>query len=85
MTNINNTMNKYETWYASITKRGQNRLTEFYTESHHIIPKCMGGEGKTTQWRTHPNIVLLTAEEHFNVHKLKTGTGQHLLIKQSMV
>jgi hypothetical protein len=41
-----------------------------YYEAHHIIPKCMGGEGKVTQWRTHPNIILLTAKEHFVVHKL---------------
>ena len=40
----------------------------FYYESHHIIPKCLGGEGKTTEWKTHPNIVLLTAKEHFIVH-----------------
>jgi len=25
----------------------------------------LGGEGKTTEWQTHPNIVLLTAKEHF--------------------
>jgi hypothetical protein len=43
---------------------------EIYYESHHIIPKCLGGEGKTTEWKTHPNIVLLTAKEHFIVHLL---------------
>ena len=41
-----------------------------YYEAHHIHPKCMGGEGKMTQWRTHNNIVLLTAKEHFIAHKL---------------
>ena len=41
-----------------------------YYEAHHIIPKCMGGEGRMTQWRTHNNIVLLTAKEHFIAHKL---------------
>lgn len=39
-----------------------------YYEAHHIIPICLGGEGKATQWRTHPNIVLLTAREHLLVH-----------------
>ena len=39
-----------------------------YYEAHHIIPECMGGEGKTSQWKTHPNIVLLTAKEHFFAH-----------------
>lgn len=39
-------------------------------ERHHIIPKCMGGKGKTTQWRTHPNIVVLTPREHYLAHVL---------------
>lgn len=41
-----------------------------YYEAHHIIPQCMGGEGKVFEWKTHPNIVLLTAKEHFVIHKL---------------
>jgi hypothetical protein len=41
-----------------------------YYEAHHIVPRCMGGEGKASQWRTHPNIILLTAKEHFVIHKL---------------
>jgi len=66
-------MNYQQTYDSIIEKaRSENRMKGkgVYYEAHHIIPKCMGGEGKTTQWRTHPNIVLLTAEEHFNVHKL---------------
>jgi len=43
---------------------------EIYYEAHHIIPKCMGGEGKESQWKYHPNVVLLTAREHFICHKL---------------
>lgn len=42
---------------------------EVYYESHHIIPRCMGGEGMTYQ-HNHPNIVLLTAKEHYICHKL---------------
>jgi hypothetical protein len=41
--------------------------TRVYYEGHHIIPKCMGGFGKPYQWN-HPNIVPLTAKEHFLVH-----------------
>lgn len=41
-----------------------------YYEAHHIIPKCIGGKGKTTEWKTHPNIVLLTAKEHYICHML---------------
>ena len=52
--------------------RSENRIKNVgtYYEAHHIIPKCMGGEGKVSQWRTHPNIILLTAKEHFVAHKL---------------
>ena len=66
MTNINNTMNKYETWYAAITKRGQHRLTDSYTESHHIIPRSLGGNNLPK------NITKLTAREHFICHWLLT-------------
>ena len=41
-----------------------------YYEAHHIIPKCMEGEGKYYQWNSHPNIVLLTPREHFLCHML---------------
>jgi len=40
-----------------------------YYEAHHIIPKCMGGEGLTKD-PSHPNIILLTAKEHFICHRL---------------
>jgi hypothetical protein len=39
-------------------------------EAHHITPKCLGGEGECHQWRTHPNIILLTPREHFIAHLL---------------
>ena len=41
-----------------------------YLEAHHIIPKCLGGEGHQVEWKTHPNIVLLTGREHFIAHLL---------------
>jgi hypothetical protein len=40
-----------------------------YYEAHHILPVCLGGEGKKHQLN-HPNIVLLTAREHYLCHKL---------------
>jgi hypothetical protein len=40
-----------------------------YYEAHHIIPKCFGGAGKSRNHK-HPNIVLLTAREHFLAHFL---------------
>lgn len=40
-----------------------------YYEGHHIIPKSEGGEGRSYNF-SHPNIVLLTAREHFIAHWL---------------
>jgi hypothetical protein len=52
--------------------RSENRVKGLgiYYEEHHIKPVCMGGKGKLRQWRFHPNIILLTAQEHFISHKL---------------
>lgn len=49
-----------------ITKaKSENRLRgDVYYESHHILPKCLGGTN------TKDNLVLLTAKEHFVCHKL---------------
>jgi hypothetical protein len=41
-----------------------------YFEGHHIIPKSKGGTGTSTRGLNHPNIVLLTAREHFLAHWL---------------
>ena len=66
----------YQKIYDNIctNAKTQNRVKHsgIYYEAHHIIPKCLGGEGKVTQYKTHPNIVLLTTKEHFVVHRLLT-------------
>lgn len=51
--------------YNSLIKQAQNRkvLLEYY-ETHHIIPKCLGGDDRST------NLVKLTAREHFVAHLL---------------
>jgi hypothetical protein len=41
-----------------------------YYEVHHILPRCAGGEGKKHEWKTHPNLVVLTPKEHVLVHKI---------------
>jgi hypothetical protein len=41
-----------------------------YYEAHHIVPKCLGGDGNYRDWHWHPNIVLLTYKEHYICHKL---------------
>jgi hypothetical protein len=52
--------------------RSESRVKgkQIYYEAHHIVPKCKGGEGESSQWRHHSNIVLLTAKEHFVAHQL---------------
>lgn len=44
-----------------------------YFEAHHIIPRCLGGDGmirKKGKLTHHPNIIYLYAYEHFIAHKL---------------
>jgi len=41
-----------------------------YFEGHHILPKAKGGTGTSSRGLNHPNIVLLTAREHFLAHWL---------------
>jgi hypothetical protein len=50
--------------YNKITNNGKNRVLTGYTETHHIIPKCVGGTND--EW----NLVKLTAKEHFICHLL---------------
>lgn len=58
--------NKYTYWYYSIIDRAKTRLNINYTETHHIIPKSLGGDN------TFNNLVKLTAREHFICHLLLT-------------
>ena len=64
----------YRHIYDQIVDRAkvENRVksSNVYYEAHHIIPRCLGGGGMASEWRTHPNIVLLTAKEHFLCHRL---------------
>jgi hypothetical protein len=52
--------------YKKICQRGQIRVLDrsIYTEKHHIIPRCMGGNNNKE------NITKLTAKEHFICHKI---------------
>ena len=56
--------NKYTRYYYSIVQRAQSRVTQYYTEKHHIIPKSLGGSNNEQ------NIVCLTPREHFICHRL---------------
>lgn len=60
---------KYSRWYFSIimsAKEKHRNKTEGYYESHHIVPRSLGGTNQKT------NLVLLSAKEHFIVHWLLT-------------
>lgn len=56
----------YDSLIERSLKRGLNKkkLDYYYTESHHIVPKSMGGDD------SRENKVLLTAREHYFAHEL---------------
>jgi hypothetical protein len=78
LTNINKNMNKYKQWYANITEQAKNRVLDSYTESHHIVPRSLGGGDEAD------NLVNLTAREHFVCHwllvKMTTGQEHHKML-----
>jgi hypothetical protein len=51
-------------------ERFKDKTQGVYFEGHHIIPKSKGGQGNSSKGLNHPNIVLLTAREHFLAHWL---------------
>lgn len=65
--------NKYSRWYYSIINAARARAKIGYTETHHIIPRSMGGND------TLDNLVELTAREHIICHMLliKMTSGEH--------
>jgi hypothetical protein len=58
--------NKYTNTYNSIVNRASQRILDGYTETHHIIPRSLGGPD------TPDNLVVLTPREHFLCHWLLT-------------
>ena len=56
--------NKYSQVYYSIVERAKSREKNGYTETHHILPRSMGGSDEDS------NLVNLTAREHFICHLL---------------
>ena len=71
--------NKYYRWYYSIIENARIRKINLpYKESHHIIPKSIGGDNSSN------NLVDLTAREHFICHWLLTKiTKNHAKQKMS--
>jgi hypothetical protein len=54
----------YKKIYRDLIGKGKNRILEGYSEKHHIIPRCMGGNDDPK------NLVSLTPEEHYVAHQL---------------
>jgi hypothetical protein len=50
--------------YTALMDRAKDRILDSYTETHHIIPKCLDGDDNII------NLVELTPEEHFVAHQL---------------
>jgi hypothetical protein len=65
-----NYQNQYDEIILKAKSENRKKNEGVYYEAHHILPECLGGEGKSSQWRWHPNIVLLTAKEHFECHRI---------------
>ena len=58
--------NKFTTWYYQLIDRANSRTVDpnQYYETHHIIPRCMGGSDAKS------NLVRFTAREHYIAHML---------------
>lgn len=63
--------NKYTKWYNTIIKVAATRaIINEYHETHHIIPKSLGGSNDSD------NLVKLTGREHYICHLLLTKMVQ---------
>lgn len=66
----------YKRIYESLIQKAKARIIDGYTETHHIIPRCLGGSDDSD------NLVELTPEEHYVAHQLlvKIYPNNHRLI-----
>lgn len=56
--------NKYTKLYFQIIESARVKIYNGYTETHHIIPKCLGGSNNKE------NLITFSAREHFLCHFL---------------
>lgn len=54
----------YKLIYEKLISNAKSRKLDCYTESHHIIPRCLNGSDDAS------NLVDLTPEEHYVAHQL---------------
>ena len=66
----------YRAHYDRLIGRASARQLTGYSERHHIVPRCLGGDN------TLSNIVRLTPEEHYVAHQLlvKMHPSDHRLL-----
>jgi hypothetical protein len=57
-------MNYLNIYNQLMMKRMKTPSTAEYTERHHVVPKCMGGDDSPD------NLVVLSAKEHYVAHHL---------------
>jgi hypothetical protein len=67
--------NKYSKIYYKIIEIAKNREFDGYSEIHHIIPKCLGGNDSKE------NLIKLKAREHYICHLLLSKMIDHDGIK----
>ena len=69
----------YKRLYNSIVTNARLQERDCYTETHHIVPRSLGGAD------TEDNLVILTAREHFIAHwllsKFTVGPNKGKMIK----
>ncbi len=54
----------YKFHYDCLIEKAKCRTTSVYTETHHVIPRCIGGLDSKY------NLIELTPEEHYVAHQL---------------
>jgi len=54
----------YSKLYDRLILSAKSRVFDGYTEKHHVLPKCLGGDD------SEDNLVSFTPEEHYVAHQL---------------
>lgn len=67
----------YQQHYNNLINRSKNRFLDIYTDTHHIVPKCMGGNDDAA------NLAELTPEEHYVAHQLLVSEEHRRKISES--
>tara|TARA_R110000868_G_scaffold105381_4_gene289699 strand:+ start:533 stop:1282 length:750 start_codon:yes stop_codon:yes gene_type:complete len=62
----------YQLHYERLIEKARNRVLSGYVETHHVVPRCIGGTNERS------NLVQLTAEEHFVAHQLLYKMHPHV-------